>query len=195
MKLIKENSYDIVRLVINQVGISLFALVLYTSLGFVGENSAELAFGLRAVFSLFSIIFYWSLLYTATWEMGAKDKIRIDGGKMEDVKGKGAILGFVANLPNVIFAVFAIIACGLYIATGTEAFNTLFLLVNLVMRLFAAMYIGVASFVCEPLSADYGFFYITQSIFFLVLPLITVGVCQVGYAFGKNNFKIFGKRM
>ena len=195
MKLIKENSYDIVRLVINQVGISIFALVLYTSLGFVGENSEELAFGLRAVFSVFSIVFYWALLYTSTWEMGAKDKIRIDGGKLEDVKSKGMILSIVANLPNIILAVFAIAFCGVYVFTEAEAFNTAFLLVNLIMRLFAAMYIGVASFVCEPLISSYGYYYFTQSLIFLVLPLLTVAVCHIGYTFGKRNFKIFGKKM
>ena len=177
MKLIKENSYDIVKLIINQIGISIFSLVLYTSLGFVGENSAELAFGLRTVFSVFSIIFYWALLYTATWEMGAKDKIRIDGGKLKDVKGKGAILGFVANLPNIILAVLAILSRGFYILTGAEVSNTAFLLINLVLRLFAAMYIGIASFACESLAADYGLFYLTQSLFFLVLQLERTRFC------------------
>ena len=145
-------------------------------------------------FSLFSIIFYWALLYTATWEMGAKDQIRIDGGNLEDVKGKGAILGFVANLPNIILSVLAISMCALYIASGAEAFNTAFLLVNLVMRFFAAMYIGVASFVCEPISSSYAVFYLVQSLIFLVLPILTVAVCNIGYSFGKHNFKIFGKR-
>ena len=194
MKLIKENSYDIVKLIINQIGIAIFSLVLYTSLGFVGENSAELAFGLRTVFSVFSIVFYWALLYTATWEMGAKDKIRIDGGKLEDVKGKGAILALVANLPNIILAALAIVFCGLYVITGAEVFNTAFLIVNLVLRLFAAMYIGIASFACEPLIADYGPYYMSQSLFFLILPILTVAVCHVGYSFGKRNFKIFGKK-
>ena len=195
MKLIKDNSYDIVKLVINQIGISIFSLVLYTSLGFVGENSAELAFGLRTAFSVFSVFFYWALLYTSTWEMGAKDKIRIEGGKLEDVKGKGAILGFVANLPNITLAVLAILSCILYVTTGAEVFNTAFLIVNLILRLFAAMYIGIASFACEPLSADFGLFYLTQSLFFLVLPLLTVAVCHIGYSFGMRNFKLFGKKM
>jgi hypothetical protein len=195
VKLIKDNSYDIVRLIINQVGISIFALVLYTSLGFIGENSEELAFGLRAVFSAFSIIFYWALLYTATWEMGAKDKIRIDGGKLEDVKNKGMILSSVANVPNVLLAVLAIVFCGIYLLTGAEILNTAFLIVNLLMRLFASMYIGIISFVCEPLVASYGYYYLTQSLCFLVLPLLTVAVCHVGYSFGRKDFKIFGKKM
>ena len=42
MKRIKDNSYDIVVLIINQIGISIFALVLYTSMGFIGESSKEL---------------------------------------------------------------------------------------------------------------------------------------------------------
>lgn len=195
MKLIKENSYDIIRLIINQIGISIFALVLYTSLGFVGENSEELAFGLRAVFSAFSIIFYWALLYTATWEMGAKDKIRIDSGKLEDVKNKGMILSCVANIPNVLLAVLAMIFCGIYLLTGAEILNTAFLIVNLLMRLFASMYIGIISFVCEPLAGSYGAYYFTQSLCFLALPLLTVAVCHVGYSFGRKEFKIFGKKM
>lgn len=194
MKLIKENSYDIAKLIINQVGISIFALVLYTSLGFVGENSEELAYGLRVVFSAFSIVFYWALIYTMMWENGAKDKIRIDAGKIEDVKGKGALLSLVANFPNIALSSLAAITCLVYILTGVEGFFTAFGLVNLLMRLFGAMYIGVASFICDPITTDTSVLYLLQSLCYLLLPMLSIVVCHVGFSFGKKNFKIFGKR-
>ena len=195
MKLIKENSYDIVRLIINQVGISIFALVLYTSLGFVGENSEELEFGLRTVFSLFSIFFYWALIYTMMWETGAKDQIRIDGGKLEDVKGKGAILSAAANLPNAFLALITVLCIVVYLFTGVEGFFTAFGLINFAMRFLGAMYIGAISFVCKSISSELGVYsYLIESIFYLILPLLSIGVCHIGYSFGKRNFKIFGSK-
>ncbi len=194
MKTIKENSYDIVRLIVNQVGISIFALVLYTSMGFVGESSDELAAGLRIVFSIFSIIFYWVLLYMMMWESGAKDKVGIESGKLDEVKGKGALLALVANIPNFLVAFFAVVSNLLYNFTGVEIFNTVFFIFNLIMRFIAAMYIGVAGAVVEPFGFDVSLSFLLQSVFYLFVPLLTVGVCQVGYNLGMKNFKIFSRQ-
>ncbi len=191
MKTIKDNSYEIVRLIINQIGISIFALVLYTSMGFVGESNEELAEGLRILFSVFSITFYWVLLYMMMWELGAKDKVRIDSGKLDYVKGKGTILAFIANLPNFILAFFAVLSNILYAFSGMDIFNTLFFVFNLIMRFVAAMYIGVAGAVVEPFGFDVSLSFLLQSVFYLFAPLLTVAVCHIGYTLGMKNFKIF----
>ena len=39
--------------------------------------------GLLLASSIFSILFYLMLLYTVGWDIGARDKIRIDGGRMK----------------------------------------------------------------------------------------------------------------
>ena len=86
MKHIKGNSYDVVRLIINQLGISIFALVLYIAMASVGENNPSLHTGLKIASSVFSVFFYWMLIYAVMWEIGAKDRIKIDTGKAVDFK-------------------------------------------------------------------------------------------------------------
>ena len=81
MKFFKENSYDIVKLLINQIGIAIFSMTLYFSIALIED--ANLKSTLNLLVSIFSTLFYYALIYTAAWEFGAKDKIRIDGGKME----------------------------------------------------------------------------------------------------------------
>ena len=67
MRFFKENSYDIVRLYINQIGISIFSMVLYTAVGTIELSSKLLDVGL----SVFLLGFYFTLIYTASWEYGA----------------------------------------------------------------------------------------------------------------------------
>ena len=85
MRFLKENSYDIVRLYINQIGMTIFSLVLYFSVTSLGDNpdSAALYVKLKIGISIFAILFFFALLYTAAWDWGANDKIRIDSGKIK----------------------------------------------------------------------------------------------------------------
>ena len=124
MRFFKENSYDIVRLYINQFGITIFALMLYFSASIVLDSKWTLT--LYLLVSLFSIIFFFALLYFAAWEFGAKDRIRIDAGRMEYNKNKGLYLGIFAGVPNFVFSVLSIVGKGLYMLSGVEFFNVFF---------------------------------------------------------------------
>ena len=94
MKIFKENSYDIVRLYVNQLGIMIFTMLLV----FAGGQNTTLGI----IISLFSTVFYLVLIYYVVWEIGAKDKIRIEGGKAEPCKYKGLVMGLWANVPNLV---------------------------------------------------------------------------------------------
>ena len=100
MKFLKENGYDILRLYINQIGITIFSLILYFSVSSMEDKTL----GLKIAISVFAILFYFALLYTAAWDWGAKDKIRIDAGREKKRVYKGALMSFFANLINFILA-------------------------------------------------------------------------------------------
>ena len=68
MKFLKENSYDIIRLIINQVGITIFAFVIYTAVGSVKIESRLAVILLRVGISVFSALFYYALIYTVAWD-------------------------------------------------------------------------------------------------------------------------------
>ena len=63
MNFFKENSYDIVKLYLTQIAISVFALIMYTSAGFIQANTS-LSATFQIIISIFSILFYFVLLYT-----------------------------------------------------------------------------------------------------------------------------------
>ena len=90
-------SYSIVKMFINQFALGLFGAVLAMA------TSKSLA--LSIVVGIFSIVFYLFLIYTVTWEIGAKDKISIDCGKLKRRPYFGVILSLIANIPNFIIAI------------------------------------------------------------------------------------------
>ena len=188
MKFLRENSYDIVRLFINQVGITIFSLVLYISLGAIEDDAA--VGSLQIFMSVFAIGFYLALLYTAAWEYGAKDKIRIDGGRMTRQGYKGALMALIANLPNIIIAMLAVIFGIVYISSGSEGFNTAFSLLTLLIRFMAAMYHGVLNAVFSSFRSDVVFFNLMQDVGYLVAPLLAIGATQLGYSLGLRERRI-----
>ena len=203
MKILKENSYDVVRLIINQVGISIFALVLYTSMGFIGENNKELASTLQVIFSAFSVVFFYALIYSLVWEIGAKDAIQIENGKSSLFRSKGLVLAFLASVPNLVVSILTLATKVIYLFSGVEEFNTAFFLFNLIMRFMLSMYIGVISAITSPLMSlvnasglitNEGIdIYLLQSIAYIIIPLLSLVVCHVAYTFGLKNIKLFAK--
>ncbi len=187
MKFLKENSYDIVRLYINQIGITIFSLVLYAAVGFAKDSDLKLE--LRIVLSVLSTLFYLALIYTAAWEYGAKDKIKIDSGKLKRTPAKGTLLSLAANLPNFIFAGIAIIFMLVYMSGGSEGFFTAFGVFNLIIRFCSAMYLGIVQGVFSSMT-DGNLLWLLESVGFFVLPLLAVAVTQLGYSFGVRNFRM-----
>ena len=74
MRFIKEHFDNIVKLFINQIGISIFAMFLYTAASAVEFADSSKALAIKMAISVFSILFYFFLIYNVTWEIGAKDK-------------------------------------------------------------------------------------------------------------------------
>lgn len=191
MKFFKENSYDIVKLIINQIGIAIFSLVLYTAIGFLED--AKLSLSIKIALSVFSTLFYFVLLYTAAWEFGAKDKIRVDSGKMASDPLKGAKLGLLANLPNVILAALSVISLSIYMAARAEWVYTLFGIVNFIMRFVLSTYIGMLQGIFSGLNSveTQNLYHLGQSFGFLLFPLLAAGVVAFGYYMGLINKRIF----
>ncbi len=196
MRIFKENSYDILRLYINQLGIMIFSMMLYTAVGSI-ENDA-LSYGLSITVSVFSVCFYLVLIYYIMWEIGAKDKIKIDGGRMEPCKHKGIVMGLFANVPNFVLGALSVIFLAVFMTTGNEAIGSAFFLFCLLMRFNGSMYLslicalahGSAIVHGEDIPVDYGIF-LTEGILFIVVPLISVAVTHFAYYLGTKDKKLF----
>ena len=192
MKIFKENSYDIVRLYVNQLGIMIFSMLLYTAVGSFDNERLSNALGIFV--SIFSICFYLILIYYVVWEIGAKDKIRIEGGRAEPCKHKGLVMGLFANVPNVVLGLFTLLFLSIYLASGNAAVSSVFFIFNLITRFHASMYLGIISAVVPAgLSAgavDY-IELLVETILFVVIPLISVAVTHLAYHLGSKEKKLF----
>ena len=191
MRFIKEHFDNIVRLIIFQVGIAIFSFFLYTAVGAMsGENTSSLT--VKVLISVFSILFYFTLIHTMMWEEGAKDRIRVDSGRAVRQKFKGAGTAFFANVLNFLITGIAVLLMAVYVAGGPEGFKTAFGVLNLVFRLILSMYLGViqAVFVAAEANADLYFF--LQAIGYFLAPLLTIVAAHVSYSLGYAEKRIFG---
>ena len=190
MKFFKENSYDIVRLFINQIGITIFSMILYTAVGMVNIESGT-KISIKVILSIFSILFYFALLYTVAWDWGAKDKIRIDGGRMEPIKMKGARMSIFANIPNFVLSFVYALTMGLYVL-GVEGVKNVSAIFNTITRLLMSMYLGLIQAVFSPLSADIFVYNFWQAVGYFVAPIFAIAVTELGYSLGCKEKKLFG---
>ena len=191
MKIFKENSYDIVRLYVNQLGIMIFSMLLYTAVGSFENES--LSTSLSVFVSVFSTCFYLALIYYMMWEIGAKDKIRIDGGRMELCKSKGLLMGVFANVPNFVLGAISVLTVSVYLIGNVEIFRSAFIVFNTITRFHDAMLLGVITeIVPGGISAgevDYIEF-LLESILFMILPAISVLVTHLAYSLGLREKKL-----
>lgn len=187
MRFLKENSYDILRLYINQIGITIFSLVLYTS---VSSLDNGLSLKLQICISIFAMLFFFALLYTVSWDWGANDKIRIDAGRMEKKRYKGAFMALIANSINFILAGVCVLSMALYMngVSGAISVSQVF---NLLLRLTNAMYLGVIQGIFVSIKSNTELYNLLQSVAFFIAPILAIAATHIGYMFGLKNIKIF----
>ena len=179
MNFIKENSYNVFKMFVNQVGMTIFAIVLTLA---THQNET-----LLLIVSAFSICFYMVLLYFMTWDIGYEEKLRIEGKRLRFVKLKGLYMSLLANVPNIILAV--LITVGYYCGTSFNEYGAPAspeIAVNLygVGRLFAglieAMYTGVINILFG--TNPWAYFLIT-------IPAMLT--CTIAYIMGVKGKRVF----
>ena len=193
MRLIKENLYDIVRLYIFQIGIMIFSLFLYMPIGFIEDET--LFTQLRVIASIGAVIFYFVLVYSMMWEMGAKDKLKIDGGRLKAQPHKGLVLGLCANVPNFLLGILATVFAAICASGAGINIQNTFAIIFLITGMHGAMYLGIIQIVTPfPVVGDLTNYsnYLVQSILYIVIPLISVAVVHFSYYLGTKEKKLFG---
>ena len=92
----KENGYTVIKMLGDQIVLSMLGGTLALAAGMAGSNL--LLVGL----SVFSILFYLFVIYSLFYEMGQKDGIRINAGRLRLNKYKALVIALCANLINFI---------------------------------------------------------------------------------------------
>lgn len=123
-----------VKLFLNQIIIAVFALML--SMATFSNRKTLL------LVSIFSILFFLYLNYSQCWEIGAKDKLRIDAGRLESKPAKGLWLALGANVPNLISA----LLIGIGAILDTKFGQSMSMICDIISRFLNNMYFGVMNF-------------------------------------------------
>lgn len=165
-------SYDSVRMLLNQVAISMFGFALAMS-SLRTESDTLLLWS-----SIASIVFYLALIYGAAWKTGANDKLSIEYGKIAFRPLRGLMISLLANSINLLLAV--LIAVGTIFGLGA-----LEGIANAIALLAQGMYQGVlvvGKINGEALNTYWW-------IYFLI-PIPSMLVSLVAYIAGAKNFHI-----
>ena len=170
-----DNRQTIVRLILNQFGAAVMGLLVTAA----AASNEKLMLGA----SVFSTIFYLVLLYCVIWERGGKERIRIDGGRAAWKPLYGLYMSLLANIPNFVLAV--LIFIGKIFGSidgpfGYEWAGNLYAIVNVITRLWNAMYLGLIQ-TYSPNNPVIHFLDILPALF----------VCTLGYYLGLKNKRIF----
>ena len=189
MKFIKENSYDIVKFFIYQIGIAVFSLTLAFPLSDAVKDT-KTADIVQLCVSILAIAFYSMLVYTVTWEHGATDRIRIDAGKSVYDGFKGAKIALIACIPNFVISAIAILSSLLY--SDGNGWTAVAGITLMILALIESMYLGATEFIASFVGAESSIIYLIKSVCYFVMPLIIVIAAHVGYTLGDKNIKIFG---
>lgn len=188
MKFFKENSYEIVRLYINNIGITIFSLMLYFSAGHIAKDSVG---PFNVAISIFSIGFLMALVYCVGWDLGAKDRLSIDAGRMDYDKHKGLKIALFANIPNLVLGFFTFFFLVLNMLTSLDGFKVASAIFDAIMRLTMSMYIGVITEFFDLFKLDTTISFLLESISFILMPALVIFATAIGYRFGEKSIRLF----
>ena len=183
-KFFHDYSYSSIKMFVNQIAIAIFG----TSLTFATTHAhgASQSFDtFTLVVSIFAVLFYLFLLYTMTWEIGAKDRISVDTGRKPYRPHLGLLLSIIANVPNFILAILYLIAD----LTKTEG---MLFIVRLISSLLQGMYFGIITTVSVFTSNGWVQLNCQWYTFFLMtVPALLT--CWLAYFMGFKNIRIIAK--
>ncbi len=182
-KFFHDYSYSVIKMLVNQIAIAIFG----TSLAFATTHAHLDSSGFDTftlIVSIFAILFYLFLIYTLTWEIGAKDRISVDVGKKPYRPHLGLLLSFLANIPNLIFA-------ALYFIASVFNLGELMFFVSLIATLLQGMYFGTMITLKLPFGAGGTYVALNTlwpTFFIIIIPALLT--CWLAYYLGHKNFKI-----
>lgn len=186
MKKFFNDGFDtITKLIVTQLGMTMFGLMVTMATRAMPGASNENDPMLLAV-SFISTAMYLVILYFHIWEKGAKDRIKVDGGRMDKQLLKGLYLSLVANSLNILLGV--IMCSTYYFCDFVNAQNSIqcqiFGSANNIARLIQGMYTGLIIYISPDAQAASPFLFLA-----IVIPALLV--TALGYYFGFNNMRLF----
>lgn len=172
------------KLLLNQFGGAVLGIML--------SSAAMASRYLNLATSILAIFFYLFLQYTTIWETGARDRIRVDGGRAAENRWQGLQIGLLANGPNILLAVLVILLTVVGVLGQWQWAGNADVVLTVIARFWQGMYNGVIIFVVpKGLS---GVQTILSTLIYAAIILPSLVVTAVGYRMGYMNRRIFPER-
>lgn len=175
LKFFKKNSYEISRFLVMQVGITIFAFVLTMAMSTI-KRSAVLWV------SIFSVCFYLFLVYSVAWEIGGKDKIRIDAGRQAKTPLRGLFAMLYAQIPNLVLATLMTVGGLIFLLSASPVGARIYGIGYFIVVLFDAMYVGIVDAVVVGGFGKEAYF--AMGIAYLLSTLPALLTAWIGYYLG-----------
>ena len=174
-KFFLDYGYSCVKMFVDQFAIALFGMSLAIAVsGLEYEKYGWLVYAV----SVFSVLFYFVLIYSIPWNHGAKDRISVDYKKKERNLPLGLYMGLVANIPNMLVALLT----ALFTFVGSAATSAGLKSIGIALQ---GMYLGLLQIKIgdTPLNAYWWML--------LVIMIPSVIVSSVAYIAGFYNVRVF----
>jgi hypothetical protein len=175
----------IIKMLVTQLGMTMFG-VMITMAAVSFERTSESANNvLSLVASVFSVFMYMFLLYIHVWNKGARDRIKIDGGRMKENKLKGLYMSLVANSLNLFLGL--VMVATYYFCDFTTNPNSMvcqiFGTANDIARIIQGMFIGIVNYISPNAES-------TTPFLFLLITVPALFISSLGYYLGTKNKKV-----
>lgn len=174
---IKNHSYDMITMFLNQIAISLFGFTLVLASMKINNDT------LRNVTSILSILFYLVLLYMKAWDVGFRDKVSVEQGKKTNNPLRGALISLCANAINYVLAIFVMLRA---LLPQVSIIDSLGGVAQAICMFVHGMYAGV---LVNPVGGaplnSYWFSY-------FLTPIPAILICGLAYYFGLHDVKYTG---
>lgn len=184
-KFFNDGLDTIIKMLVTQLGMTMFGIMITMAARIVPQFAEQDRNVLSLIASIAAVVFYMFLLYVHVWDKGARDKIKIDGGRLESCKLKGLYLSLVANSLNLLLG---LIMCATYyfcdFANNTPSILCqIFGAANDFARIIQGMYLGILNYI-SPEAVS------TPPILFILITFPALAVSAFGYYLGSTNRKI-----
>ena len=182
MTFFKDNSYNIVKMMLYQFGMTVLGAI--TSMAAISNS------GLFLAVSIYATVLYLGLLYVMTWDLGGKDRIRVDAGHARADKLSGLKMALFANIPN--FIIFLLIAVGFLFGTALSQASWaqgMFVVGHAIGKIIQAMYNGIVLAIIPASGSALSGAYL---IAYALTPLPGIIASTLGYLMGYHDRRLFG---
>ena len=142
----KEYGKTIRRLWLNLFGAVVFGFMIAGLAANLAERFPAKATLIYILCGVLGTVFYFYLLYLVIWEVGAKDRIKVDGGRISARPHQGFKIALVYSLPMIIPSALYVVAALLRDVASIEngALNAVSNVSALLAYVFSMPYVGFA---------------------------------------------------